>query len=74
MASRIQKIQALRDFLEISATAQIDGHSHQDGFGCRGHDEAFTAKAEELLALIEDENYGYEAEADRTDGETADGN
>ena len=60
MVSKNQKLQALRDFLELNATAQIDGHSHHDGYGCRGHEEAFTAKAEELLALIEEENYGYE--------------
>lgn len=60
MVSYEQKIATLKDFLEGSAFAQIDGHSAHDGFGCKGHDEAFTAKAKELLALIEEENYGYE--------------
>lgn len=60
MLTRTQKLQALKDFLEGSALAQVDGHSHHDGPGCKGHDDSFTAKAEELLALIEDENYGYE--------------
>jgi len=60
MVTRNQKIEAIKNFLEVSAFAQIDGHSAHDGFGCKGHDEAFSAKAEELLTLIEEENYGYE--------------
>ena len=71
MLSKEMKTQALKDFLEVSASAQIDGHSADDGSGCKGHDEKFTAKAEELLRLIEDENYGYEASADGKDAPTA---
>lgn len=59
MATREQKLQALKDFLEV-AFASIDGHSMHDGPGCKGHDECFNAKAEELLVLIEEENYGYD--------------
>lgn len=60
MVNKEQKLQALKDFLEGPAFAHIDGHSNHDGYGCKGHDEAFTAKAQELLSLIEEENYGYE--------------
>lgn len=60
MVNREMKLQALKDFLEGSALAQVDGHSHHDGYGCKGHEEAFTAKAQELLSLIEEENYGYD--------------
>lgn len=60
MVNKTQKLQALKDFLQDSAFAHIDGHSMHDGYGCKGHDEAFIAKAQELLSLIEEENYGYE--------------
>lgn len=58
-ATREQKIAALSDFLQYSAAGQVRGHSSLDGIGCLDHDEAFRAKAEELLELIEDDGYGY---------------
>lgn len=60
MVNREMKLQALKDFLQDSAFAHIDGHSHHDGPGCKGHEEAFIAKARELLSLIEEKNYGYD--------------
>lgn len=60
MVTRNQKLNALKDFLETQAFAQVNGHDANDGVGCEGHEAAFTAKAEELLSLIEAENYGYE--------------
>ncbi len=59
MLSKEQKLESLKSFLEINAFATIDGHDANDGPGCKGHEEAFRAKAEELLALIETDNYGY---------------
>jgi len=58
--TREQKIEALSDFLENRASAHPRGHSFLDGIGCPDHDKAFGEVAEELLKLIEDENYGYE--------------
>lgn len=74
MVNKDMKLQALKGFLQDSAFAHIDGHSMHDGYGCKGHDEAFTAKAEELLALIEDENYGYEPKVIETRSIRGDGN
>lgn len=59
MLSKEQKLESLKSFLEINAFATIDGHDANDGSGCKGHEEAFLAKAQELLALIEEDNYGY---------------
>jgi len=58
-ATKQQKIEALSNFLEYEAAGQVRGHSALDGIGCPDHDAAFRAKAEELLKLVEDENYGY---------------
>lgn len=66
MVTRDQKLEAIAGFLEYSASAQIDGHSSHDGVSCKGHSEAFEAKAAELLELIGD-NFGYEP----TESETA---
>lgn len=74
MATREQKLQSLMDFLEVSAFASIDGHSMHDGPGCKGHEEAFTAKAQELLSLIEEENYGYDPKVIDTRSIRGDGN
>lgn len=54
-----QKIAALSEFIEIRAGGRVDGHSAHCGSSCKGHDPAFENLATELLALIEDENYGH---------------